>query len=133
MEQPSQQKQTTLIHGVPSSQLRQIQHDLFNLVKKQQQESPSTMTVVNTMNTLVSIAQRNGLNTRVIMVFLEQIIAGPDGILGTDDDLLPASIVMAIKSLFNMDANLVEELLDFMFDVAEKTCASWWTCCLGCR
>lgn len=114
--------------GVQQWQLTRVHDELHAVVLKMQQKP---MTVVNTMNMLVGIAQKNGLNTRVLMVFLEQIVAGPDGVLGTDDDLLPASVVKAIQSLLSLDATMVEELLTFMFDVAEKTCASWWKCCVS--
>ena len=124
---PPQESITT---GIKPWQFRLIHCDLRELVKVQQSND---MTVVSTVHALVNIASKNGLNTRVVMAFLKQIVAGPDGILGTHDDLLPASTIGAIKAVLTLDANMVEELVDFMFDVAEKTCESWLKCCMGCN
>lgn len=53
---------------------------------------------------------------KLLMEMLTRIAAGTDGKLGTDDDLLPASTMAALKTL--LEGDLVDQTINLISDVA---------------
>lgn len=53
---------------------------------------------------------------KLLMEMLTRIAAGADGKLGTDDDLLPASTMAALRTL--LEGDLMEQTINLITDVA---------------
>jgi hypothetical protein len=70
-------------------------------------------------------AQASDLSSKDIVECIEILSRGRDGVAGTDDDLIPASTIVALKVLLEND--LVAELSKSMLENVPKP--SWITCC----
>lgn len=79
----------------------------------------SAMTIIHKgMELLSSYKTLKGADKkRILLCVLEQVSAGSDGILGTDDDILPESTLKAIKVI--MEGNLVGDIVDTFMSIAK--------------
>jgi hypothetical protein len=55
--------------------------------------------------------------TRLVVALLETIVAGGDGILGTDDDLFSPEVIRGIKGLISTGA--LEDVMHFICQAAK--------------
>jgi len=70
-------------------------------------------------------AQASDLSSKDIVECIEILSRGRDGVAGTDDDLIPASTIVALKVLLEND--LVAELSKSMLENVPKL--RWIPCC----
>lgn len=78
---------------------------------------------------------------KVVILALEDLASGKDGVLNTDDDIIPPHILKGITLL--IECNLVMDMIDLIYEVTQaKQCMSWsmyvcrilsyLTCCCPC-
>ena len=59
---------------------------------------------------------------------LEEIAKGDDGILGTEDDIIPTYIYESLKIL--IESNLISDIIDNMINIYNKKSKSSNFCCI---
>jgi hypothetical protein len=74
--------------------------------------------VTKTMEIIQTFPNLNGYEKKaLLMKTLREVAAGKDGVLGTDDDLLPPRTVEGIQVL--LDKDLMEDLTSTVLDIAK--------------
>lgn len=59
---------------------------------------------------------------------LEEIAKGDDGIIGTDDDIIPEYIYESLKIL--IESNLISDIIDNMINIYNKSSKKSCFCCI---
>ena len=111
-----------------------------NLVKQLQDDAIPLRDAFDVTHLVVKIVYKFDTcsreeKNRIIIATIEDIVAGKDGILYTDDDLLPPHIIDGLRALIN--SNILLSTVDFICEVThvKSSCTlcsyicSFFCCC----
>lgn len=77
-----------------------------------------TQLIAKGMEIMETFPNMNGSQKKQLLVkVVEKVAAGADGIAGTEDDIIPKSVVDALKTL--LEKNLVEDIVQVMLSAAK--------------
>lgn len=93
----------------------QIAVQLMQAVEAGTVDKNSPMAIVAKGMELIDKAAAGGNKKELLLKILERVIAGKDGVLGTDDDLLPAKTVQDIQTL--LKSNVLESMVETIVDI----------------
>jgi hypothetical protein len=90
----------------------EISLEIRKAIEAKSLDAASAMSIVRKgMELLNAYPQLRGAEKKAVLIrVLEQVSAGNDGVLGTDDDLLPPATLKAMKAL--LEGDLIGDIVD---------------------
>jgi hypothetical protein len=97
----------------------EISLDIRKALETQQLSSMSAMAIVRKGIELLDhyTSLKGNEKKQMLIRVLEHISAGNDGILGTDDDILPQGTVKAIRAI--LDQSLIEDIVETLIGISK--------------
>lgn len=96
-----------------------VKEKLSQLIKQCTLDTNSTMVIIaKGMELLTTYKELQGHEKRaILMSILKEIAAGKDGVIGTNDDIIPAHVIKNIE--FMLETGLVTEFINIAVDITK--------------